>query len=92
MAVSGSGVTPAQCEAVLGSIFREFFDDDELTLRPEMTASDVDGWDSLAHVRLLVTIERKFRVKLSSSEVGALKTVGDLVSLVIRKTGAQSVG
>jgi acyl carrier protein len=47
----------------------------------------VDGWDSLAHIRLLLTIERKFQIKFSAPEVGGLQTVGDLVSLIERKTG-----
>lgn len=73
---------------MLGEIFRELFDDDHLILRPDMTARDVDGWDSLAHVRLLLTIERKFHIKFSASEVGGLRSVGDLVSLVARKIAA----
>ena len=77
------------CDAVLGDIFREFFDDDTLTLRPEMSARDIDGWDSLAHVRLLLTLGRKYQIKFSASEVGGLRSVGDLVTLVTRKTNRQ---
>lgn len=78
--------SPEQCQEVLGDIFREFFDDDSLILRPDTTARDVDGWDSMAHVRLLLTIERKFHIKFSASDIGALQTVGDLVRLIARKT------
>lgn len=77
-----------QCETMLGEIFRDFFDDDSLVLRPDMTARDVDGWDSLAHVRLLLSIERKFQIKFSAPEVGDLRSVGDLASLIARKTNA----
>ena len=77
--------TPELCEALLGEIFRDFFDDDSLILHPEMTARDVDGWDSLAHVRLLLAIGRKYKIQFSASEIGSLRTVGDLVSLVARK-------
>ena len=77
-----------QCETMLGEIFRDFFDDDSLVLRPDMTARDVDGWDSLAHVRLLLNIERRFQIKFSAPEVGGLQSVGDLVSLIARKTNA----
>jgi acyl carrier protein len=77
--------TPESCEALLGEIFRDFFDDESLVLRPEMTARDVDGWDSLAHVRLLLAIGRKYKIQFSASEIGGLRTVGDLVSLVARK-------
>ena len=69
-------------------VFREVFDDPTLILNDRMTADDVDGWDSLAHVRLLLTIERKFQIKFSAPEVGGLRSVGDLVSLVAHKTNA----
>jgi acyl carrier protein len=81
--------SPERCERVLGEIFRDFFDDDSLVLRPDLTAQDIDGWDSLAHVRLLLAIERKRQIKFSASEVGGLKTVGDLVALIDRKTNVQ---
>jgi acyl carrier protein len=82
----GTSVTTEQCENVLGDIFREFFDDDSLVMRPDLTARDVYGWDSLTHVRLLLTLERKFQIKFSAPEVGGLQTVGDLVLLIDRKT------
>ena len=82
----GAISSPEQCERLLGEIFRDFFDDENLILRPEMTARDVDGWDSLAHVRLLLTIERKYQIKFSAPEVGGLRTVAELTSLVARKT------
>jgi acyl carrier protein len=80
-----------RCQRLLGEIFREFFDDDSMVLRPEMTARDVDGWDSLAHVRLLLAIERKFQIKFSAPEVGGLNTVSDLVLLIERKTDTSRI-
>jgi acyl carrier protein len=80
-----------QYQRVLGEIFREFFDDDSLVLRPDMTARDVDGWDSLAHIRLLLAIERKFQIKFSAAEVGGLQTVGDLLLLIARKTDSRRI-
>jgi acyl carrier protein len=89
MSALSGGIYPnsEQCQTVLGEIFRELFDDDSLTLRPDMVARDVDGWDSLAHVRLLLTIERKFQIKFTAAEVGGLQTVGDLYLLIARKAG-----
>jgi acyl carrier protein len=78
--------TPEMCETLLGDTFRDFFDDESLVMRPEMTASDVDGWDSLAHVRLLLALGRKYKIQFSASEVGNLRTVGDLALLIARKT------
>jgi acyl carrier protein len=42
----------------------------------------VDGWDSLAHIRLILTVEKAFKIKLSTSEIGKLENVGDLVALI----------
>ena len=69
----------------LNGIFQDVFDDDSVTVRPELTAHDVDGWDSLTHIRLMLTIEKAFAVRFSASEVGKLKNVGDLVNLISAK-------
>lgn len=65
----------------LTSVFREVFDDDELELKPEMTADDVDGWDSLAHIRLVLSVQKAFGIKFSPVEMNRLKNVGDLITL-----------
>jgi len=85
----GTNLSADECQKTLQEIFRDFFDDDSLTLRPEMTAHDVEGWDSLANIRLLLTIERKFQIKFSASEVGGLHNVGDLVKLVAVKANGR---
>jgi acyl carrier protein len=87
----GTNLDTASCQNALQEIFRDFFDDDTLTLRPDMTAHDVEGWDSLANIRLLLTIERKFQIKFSASEVGGLQNVEDLVALVARKAAYRGV-
>jgi acyl carrier protein len=69
------------------SVFREVFDDDELILKPELTANDVDGWDSLAHIRLILSVQKKFGVKFSPIEMNRLKNVGDLIALTKDKQG-----
>jgi acyl carrier protein len=67
------------------SVFREVFDDDELILKPELTADDVDGWDSLSHIRLILSVQKKFGVKFSPIEMNRLKNVGDLITLTKQK-------
>jgi acyl carrier protein len=74
----------------LTSVFREVFDDDDLVLKPEMTADDVDGWDSLAHIRLILSVQKAFSVKFSPVEMNRLKNVGDLIALT-RDKQAQAV-
>jgi acyl carrier protein len=55
---------------------------------PALTAKDVDGWDSLAHIRLMLTVERAFKVKFSTPEIGKLENVGGLVALIQEKLRA----
>ena len=71
----------------LTSVFREVFDDDELELKPEMTADDIDGWDSLTHIRLILSVQKAFSIKFSPVEMSRLKTVGDLIALTRNKQG-----
>jgi acyl carrier protein len=62
------------------------FDDDTIEVTPTLTAKDVDGWDSLNHIRLILTVEKAFNVKVSTSEIGSLENVGDLVKLIKART------
>jgi acyl carrier protein len=70
------------------AVFRDVFDDDNLVLRSGLTAADVENWDSLTHINLIVGIEREFKVKFTTAEVGSLKNAGDLEALVQKKAGA----
>lgn len=75
-----------QIYARLAEIFQDVFDDDSIEVTPELSAQDVDGWDSLAHIRLILTIERAFKIKFTTSEIGKLKNVGDLAMLIEART------
>ena len=68
--------------ARLAGIFQDVFDDDSIQVTPELSAKDVDGWDSLTHIRLILTVERAFKIKFSTSEIGKLENVSDLVRLI----------
>jgi acyl carrier protein len=68
-------------------IMRDVFDEDDLEVSEETSAEDVEEWDSLSHVRLIVAIERKFGFKFKNSEIESLKNVGDLVNMVETKAG-----
>jgi acyl carrier protein len=72
--------------AQLREIFEDVFDDDSIVVTPALSAKDVDGWDSLTHIRLILTVEKAFRVKFSTSEIGKMGTVGDLVTLIKART------
>lgn len=75
-----------QIYARLAEIFRDVFDEDSIAVAPELSAKDVDGWDSLAHIRLMLTIEKAFKIKLSAPEIGKLENVGDLVAMIKART------
>ncbi len=70
----------------LTKIFEDVFDEDSIVVTPELSAKDVDGWDSLTHIRLMLTVEKAFKIKFSTSEVGKLQNVGELVRLIEGKT------
>ena len=72
---------------VLEPIFHEVFDDDEIELREEMTADEVDGWDSLSHVNLIVAIESKLKIRFTQKELLTFRTVGDLMRVSAEKSG-----
>jgi acyl carrier protein len=71
----------------LTEIFRDVLDDDSIEISRETTAQDIEEWDSLNHISLLVAIEKEFEIKLNLSEVKALQNVGDMIDLVIKKQG-----
>ena len=75
----------------LSKVFADVFDDDSIELAPNLSAKDVDGWDSLTHIRLMLTIERAFKVKFSTSEIGKLENVGDLVALIKARSSGPSI-
>jgi acyl carrier protein len=70
-------------------VFRDLFDDPDLTVHQDTTASDVANWDSMMHVSLMLAVERAFKIRFTSSEVASLKNVGELVSLVDRKASSR---
>ena len=69
----------------LNSVFQDVFDDDDLIAEAATTAQDVDGWNSLAHIRLVVSIEKAFKLRFSAAEISSLKNVGDMATLILRK-------
>ena len=71
----------------LTEVFQETFEDPDLQLRDSMTAADVDDWDSLQHIVLVLAVEREFRIRLNPAEVGKLENVGRMVDLLQAKAG-----
>lgn len=75
--------------AELQEIFREIFDDSTLELRDDMTAKDIDGWDSVTHIDLLIAVERALGVKFATAEMSRLKepdqNIGSFIQLIDNK-------
>ncbi len=71
----------------LHRVFREVFEDDELVIQRSTQAVDVPGWDSLAHISLILRAESAFGVRMNSAEVADMQCVGDLVDAIERHLG-----
>ena len=71
----------------LSPIFQDIFDRDDIVLTRELSADDVEEWDSLSNIRLFVAIEQAFGVRFTSEEITSLRNVGELADLVGSKRG-----
>ena len=69
----------------LTAIFHEVFSDNEIVLRDEMTAKDVEKWDSLTHMMMITKVEEVFGIKFKLKELNKLKQVGDLIAIIENK-------
>ncbi len=87
---SGGGRTVTRKEVFekLNSIFRNNFDDEDIVLSEETSSADIEDWDSLEQINLIVAIQDVFGVKFNISEVAMLKSVGEMADLIIKKLGA----
>ena len=69
----------------LQPIFRDVLDDDSLIITRESNAKNTPNWDSLSHINLIDVIQSEFKVKFALGELEAMKEVGDLVDLILKK-------
>lgn len=71
-----------QIYATLSEIMQDVFDDDDIVAKPELTAKDVEGWDSLSNLRFILSVEKEFSVKFTAAEIGKLANVGELAAMI----------
>jgi acyl carrier protein len=73
--------------AKLNEIFCDVFDDEDIVLTNETTADDIEDWDSLEQINLLVAIEKQFNIKFQLADVADLENVGAMIDLVEKMLG-----
>ena len=82
----------SQLRTDIEQIFRDVFGDPQFVLRDDMTAADVDGWDSLTHLNLIIAMKKRLGIRFASAEISRLKddgqNIGSLLELVNRKRSA----
>ena len=69
----------------LRPIFQDVFDDDEIIITNDSNAEEIEDWDSLSHIRLVVAIEKHFAIKFAFGELQELKNVGEMIALIQEK-------
>ena len=69
----------------LNEVFRDVFDDEDITVTDTTTADAVEDWDSLSHINLIVSIENEFNMKFSMGETTHLKNVGEMVDIILQR-------
>lgn len=69
----------------LSAIFHDVFNDNNIVLQEEMTANDVENWDSLTHMLMITKVEEVFGIKFKLKELNKLKKVGDLINTIDSK-------
>ncbi len=69
----------------LNEVFRDVFDDDTITVNDQTTADDIEDWDSLEHINLMVEVEYAFGIKFNMGEINKMKNVGELVDIIQKR-------
>lgn len=90
MMQDGKTLSEPEIYQELEQLFHHVFDDSAIVLTPELTAKDVDDWDSLSHIRLVLAVEKAFHISFSAAEVGRLKNVAEFVELIRSKVSSSS--
>ncbi|MCW3116062.1 MAG: acyl carrier protein [Chitinophagaceae bacterium] len=69
----------------VNEVFIDILDNEDIVLTYETTANDVDDWDSLNHIQLVVAIEKKFKIRFTSQEIQSWKNVGEMLDCILTK-------
>ena len=74
----------------LQSVFVDVFDDEDLRISNSTNSDDIEEWDSLNHISLVLSIEKCFNIRFMTGEVQSLKDVGEMIELLEKKTSINS--
>jgi acyl carrier protein len=80
-------MTKAEIHQKLTTVFRDVFDNPGMEITDTTTADDVDGWDSIMHVNLIVAVEKAFGVSFTTKDVKSMANVGDFIQLIAKRIG-----
>ena len=69
----------------LNEVFRDVFDEEDITVDEGTTAEDIDGWDSLEHINLMAAVESEFGIKFSMGQIVTMKNVGEMADIILQK-------
>lgn len=69
----------------VNEVFQEVFDDESIVVADTTNANDIEDWDSLEHINLVVAIEKEFNIKFEMAEVGKMKNVGEMVDVILTR-------
>ena len=87
MREGGTSMKKEEVTGELKAVFQKVLEENDITITREMTAQDIEKWDSLRHIQLISEVERVFRIKFKLREVLSMKNVGDLIDLIHAKQG-----
>ncbi|MCF0131335.1 MAG: acyl carrier protein [Pseudobutyrivibrio sp.] len=78
-------MTKAEAIEKLNPIFKDIFDDDDIVVTESTNSDDIEDWDSLEHINLVVAVEKAFGIKFNMGEVNSFKNVGEMVDAIIAR-------
>ena len=80
-----AGMNRSEILRIVNEVFIDILDDESLVLTEETSANDVEDWDSLNHIQIVVAVERQFKIRFTSQEILRWKTVGEMISSISSK-------
>ena len=69
----------------MNAVFQDIFDDDTIIVNENTTSNDIEDWDSLEHINLVVAVEKEFDIKFNMNEVSTMKNVGEMVDIILSR-------